>query len=345
MGSIALGGLIGVTVLGWFTSLYGWPLYLEIFSHFQVQYLILSLGLLGIVAFTQQKAMVLIGLLCCALLAVQVLSWYTPPAVFASAQTANLRVFAANVNIQNKRYEQVLAIARQASPDLAIFMEVDNDWIAQLNTLRDVLPYSSADLDFPKPGLVVYSRTALINLRLEYFATKKRVSVVAELEVEDANSRRISVVATHPLPPINPALFHSRNRQLDQAASYIQTIEQPTLLVGDLNITMWSPYYKQMADKAGLINARKGFGIIPTWPRTGIYQSIPSFIHFLSSIPIDHCLHSREIRTVKIHTGEATGSDHAPIIVDLWIPTGRNRPRNLTKPYGSEANDSARVGT
>ncbi|MGF1497841.1 MAG: endonuclease/exonuclease/phosphatase family protein [Elainellaceae cyanobacterium] len=321
IGLLALGGLLGIAAFGWFTSRYGWPIYLELFSHFQVQYLIISLLLLGILALTRRRFMIVAGLFCCASLAVSVLSWYVPPAAFLPSQPANLRVLVTNVNVRNRSYENTLAIAREASPDLAIFMEVDNAWIEQLNTLRDLLPYSSIDSESASPGLAVYSRLELINPRIEIFGTENKASVVTEIEVGDAAAtRRIALVATHPFPPVRPRLFHSRNRQLDQVGTYIQNFNQPTLLVGDLNTAMWSPYYRRLVNKTGLRNSRKGFGIIPTWPMPGTYERIPALVHSFFSIPIDHCLHSPEIRTVAIRAGAATGSDHAPIIVDLLIP-------------------------
>jgi endonuclease/exonuclease/phosphatase family metal-dependent hydrolase len=72
---------------------------------------------------------------------------------------------------------------------------------------------------------------------------------------------------------------------------------------------MWSPYYSQLMRDSGLMNARKGFGVLPTWP---------SHVPFLK-IPLDHCLVSADISAAHIRTAEAIGSDHLPLIVDLAV--------------------------
>lgn len=86
------------------------------------------------------------------------------------------------------------------------------------------------------------------------------------------------------------------------------------IIAGDLNTTMWSPYYKRLARDSGLANARKGFGILATWP---------SFYPFLR-IPIDHYLVSPEVRVVDLRMGPKFGSDHRPLVADLFVPPRRD---------------------
>jgi endonuclease/exonuclease/phosphatase (EEP) superfamily protein YafD len=312
--------ICATTLLGVLTSQYGWPIYLEIFSHFQVQYLIFALFLLCVLWLTHRKSLFMVGLLFCAILFIQVVPpWYLPPRQLFPQGSANLRVFVANINTQNKSYEQVLSLVRKESPDLAIFIEVSDAWVAQLNSLGDFLPYSFGQANPYNSGLVVFSRNPLINPSLEFFGKKGTASIVANLEV---NSQRFALMATHPLPPAKPSFFRSRNEQLAQVGDYLQTLTSPILLVGDLNLTMWSPYYKQLIQATGLESAREGFGILPTWPTSGTYSFLPAFLPLLFSIPIDHCLHSPELKTIDIRTGAPNGSDHRPLIVDLQINPG-----------------------
>ncbi len=100
-----------------------------------------------------------------------------------------------------------------------------------------------------------------------------------------------------------------RNRQLAAIGDYVAKVKNP-LLIGDFNVTMWSSYYKVFVSKAGLRNARRSFGIIPTW----------STFRPLLYIPIDHCFVGRDMKVLNIRTGRHVGSDHLPLITDLLVP-------------------------
>jgi endonuclease/exonuclease/phosphatase (EEP) superfamily protein YafD len=90
--------------------------------------------------------------------------------------------------------------------------------------------------------------------------------------------------------------------------------------MGDLNITMWSPYYRRFVSKTGLWNTRQGSGILPTWRPVKIrFWRLPSALSWLLALPIDHCLVSPAIAVPQIRPGPDVGSDHLPLIVDLRL--------------------------
>ncbi|MEO0458407.1 MAG: endonuclease/exonuclease/phosphatase family protein [Cyanobacteria bacterium P01_A01_bin.114] len=314
---LALGSIVCMSALSLLTPRYGWPIYLELFAHFQLQYLLICLVLTGVLVFLGRRRTVWVALFCCALVSAQIVPWYWPPGFLGrAADKANLRVLVANLNTQNTDYEKILAIARAEQPDLAVFMEVDQPWVDQLNTLSDILPYSSGQASPYHVGIMLYSRQPLVNPEINFFGTEINAAVVSQVNF---NNQPLSVVAAHPPPPIKSPLFHTRNRQLDQIGQYLQTVESPTLLLGDLNLTMWSPYYQRLERQAGLRNARKGFGIIPSWPTRGTYHQLPDWASLLFAMPIDHCLLSPSIHVTDVRTGAETGSDHLPLIVDLRV--------------------------
>jgi endonuclease/exonuclease/phosphatase (EEP) superfamily protein YafD len=119
----------------------------------------------------------------------------------------------------------------------------------------------------------------------------------------------ITMVATHPLPPTNGAYFRARNTHFQEMAQEIQKLPNATIVLGDLNLTMWSPYYQQFVNSTHLRNSRQGFGIQPTWGhRTHLFQ-----------IPIDHCLFSSAFYVQNNRVGQEIGSDHRPMITDLKL--------------------------
>ena len=126
--SVLIAGAIAfTTAFAYGTSRYGWKIYLEIFSHFQVQYFVLVLILTSVLLLLRRRSFIGAGLLCCAVLSAQILPWYIPLTSFLGNSNAavDVRVLNANVNTQNKSCEKVINLVKSETPDLAIFMEVD----------------------------------------------------------------------------------------------------------------------------------------------------------------------------------------------------------------------------
>ena len=86
--------------------------------------------------------------------------------------------------------------------------------------------------------------------------------------------------------------------------------EDPVIVLGDLNATPWSPVFKKLLGETRLVDARRGFGLRPTWPST-----FPPLW-----IPIDHCLVSPGIEIRDFRVGPACGSDHHALVVDMALP-------------------------
>ncbi|NEO27332.1 MAG: endonuclease/exonuclease/phosphatase family protein, partial [Kamptonema sp. SIO4C4] len=255
---VVFAAIAAIAAFAYVTSRYGWKIYLEIFSHFQVQYLTLAFLLLGLLLLLRRHGLFYGGILLCAALSVPILTWYVPShrlTAWASPDP-DLRVFIANVNTQNRHYQKVLEVVRSQPPDIAIFMEVDEAWKSQLDTLKDQLPYSTGQTHPNNLGLLVYSHHPLENSRIEWFGTQQNASVVTHLNIAN---QAVTLLATHPLPPLKPSFFQSRNRQLDLISQYLADLQTPIILAGDLNATMWSPYYRRLVTKTGLTNTRKGW--------------------------------------------------------------------------------------
>ena len=98
---------------------------------------------------------------------------------------------------------------------------------------------------------------------------------------------------------------------LAAAADCLRDLPGPKICVGDLNITPWSPYYRSFVERTKLVNARNGFGLLPSWPTFLFFKCL--------MLPLDHCLVSDDIRVADARTGEPIGSDHLPLIVEIEL--------------------------
>lgn len=310
LAAIALILVTGFTL----TSHTAWHPYLELASHFKLQYLVVSLLCVLVLLWSdQRKRWLFVALFCLSIQLLEIISWYFPPTWIGKSDTHNLRILLSNVYVRNRSYEKVLALVNDEKPDIAIFQEVDFRWSRQLQPLISTFPFTFQAAD----DLVIYSRLPLNQTVL--FGSAIKSSIAANLTI---NQQDITLIVTHPLPPL-PKLFEFRNQQLLEVGQYIQQQRNPVILVGDLNTTMWSPYYHKLIQDTGLKNARQGFGLLPTWPiptphANTFLKRTP--IVSLFQIPLDHCLLSSAIAVTGIHPGPSINSDHLPLITDLFIP-------------------------
>ncbi|NJK73524.1 MAG: endonuclease/exonuclease/phosphatase family protein [Microcoleus sp. SU_5_6] len=309
LAAIAVILITGLTL----TSYIAWNSYLELASHFKLQYLVVSLLCILLLLIERRKKLLFIALFCISIQSIEIIPWYFPPFWIGRSETHDLRILLSNVYVRNRSYEKVLSLVSEEKPDIAIFQEVAPDWAQQLQALSSTFPYS-----FQIPNdQIIYSRFPLNRPALFGFVLKPSIAVNLTIDRQD-----ITLVVTHPLPPL-PSFFESRNQQLLDVGRYIQQQKNPVILMGDLNTTMWSPYYHKLIQDTGLENARNGFGLLPTWPVPNPYASTflkRSPIASLFKIPIDHCLLNSLIKVTTIHSGPSVDSDHLPLIVDLAIP-------------------------
>lgn len=252
-----------------------------------------------------------LSLICIGINLAELVPWYFPTPASPQASTTSLRLLLSNVKVQNQQYDRAIALVREIQPDIAVFQEVNQAWLDQLDTLQNILPYKVVDPEASRFGNVIYSALPLHQARSRRFAQEKFPSLLVEIRPTDRQP--LAMIATHPSPPLQPADFVTRNQQLMAMATYIQSVQQPKIVIGDLNTTMWSPNYQKFMQQAGLRNSRLGFGILPTW-----HAHLP-----LLKIPIDHCLVSPEITVIQTQTGKNIGSDHLPLIIDIALPALR----------------------
>lgn len=237
-------------------------------------------------------------------------AWYLPSSesqAHASLSSGrSLKVFQANVLNTNS---DVSALARQIineQPDLVVLLEFHPQHLTMMNGLGRAYPYRFAPENQQYFGLGLWSKYPLNKTHLRFLGQAELPTLETTLEIE---TQELRLLVTHLDSPVRvPAL--RRNRQLRALGKHLQELRQPLLVMGDLNVSMWSPHYKDFERISGQRNGRKGFGILPTWP---------TFLPPLAQIPIDHCLISPDLQMQEMRTGKAVGSDHLPLIFRLQL--------------------------
>lgn len=285
-------------------------LYLDLFSHFQLQYAVCSLILASVLLGLRSWKWAALALSCLIWTSWLVIPWYLPRHKPPLSE-ANLRVMLVNVLQSNTHYEDVVSQIERIDPDVVVLQEINLTWLENLQSLNVSRPFHIHVPGGVLRGMAIFSRFPLNGIRSEEFGDRMTPSVIATLTV---NETRVSLVATHPWPPSSQFDYRARNEQILQVGKFMANQPDPRILIGDLNLSMWSAHYRKLISTTGLKNVRRGFGVLPSFPM----DSLP-----LIRVPIDHCLVSDGIQVADCRLGEAMGSDHAPLIVDLVIPAAK----------------------
>lgn len=237
-----------------------------------------------------------------------VAQWYWPKRPPVSTER-RLKLVQYNVLYFSRRYQAVMDFVREEQPDIVTLQEITSDWVQGLAPLAKEFADVRIEAGNRGNGIAVYSRIKLDQSETLTLSSDQRPSLLVKFPWA---GRQVSLLATHPQNPFGTNRFEWRNEQLGNTAKLLNSLPAPKILIGDLNITMWSPYYQRLEAEAQLVNARAGHGVLPTW-------NANFRLPFLM-IPIDHCLISRDVEVATIRTARNLGSDHLPLVVELVLP-------------------------
>ena len=123
---LTLGVLVALVLLT-LTSQFGQFLYLELTTHFRLQYVLASLVCAVALTAFQSWKFVPIALLCAALNAAYLLP-YISAAPSSGSAGLHVRVLHANVFKDNSNYQTVLDLVDESNADVVVLQEVTDTW-------------------------------------------------------------------------------------------------------------------------------------------------------------------------------------------------------------------------
>lgn len=282
-----------------------WWWVLELAVHFRVQYVCLMIPLVIVLLIQRQFKYALLPLFVMVINAAFIVPLYFSPSQPAAGST-RIRAISANVYTANENYEQFIEFVKHENPDFFLVMEVNDRWMQRLHVFDEDYPFS---ISRPRPdnfGIAFFSRVPVTDSRIIQLADSQVPTLVVTLRIDDQPLR---VIGTHPLPPVSTDYAGRRNRQIAALGDLVAETPEPLVVLGDFNMTSWSPHFQDLLGRTGLKDSRKGFGVQPTWPQQSPWMFIP----------IDHALVSAEISVHNRYVGEKIGSDHRPIVIDFSV--------------------------
>ena len=216
-------------------------------------------------------------------------------------------VMSANVKTANRDFDRFVEFVRSDPPDVLAVLEVDEGWGDALDALSDIYPHRAGRTAPDNFGILLFSRVEWEEAEVVMLGEGATASVSARFNPGAFGERGpddLTVLATHPVPPASGWLWRQRNRQLTATAAWAADVDGPLIVMGDLNVPPWSPFFLDLKRDGRLKDARRqADGLAFTWnARSPLIET-----------SIDHVLYRRGLAAVSFEAGPDVGSDHRPV--------------------------------
>lgn len=281
---------------------YAWQL--DLFAHFRVQYAVMFVTAALVFLTLGHRWFALLSFAGAVVSAAPIVQYIGLPAQPAEARTADFRLVSFNVFYRNHDYARIAGYLEGTNADAIVLQELNEEGATQLHALLPSYPHSY--IEPSRYGATVFSRWPMTTTETVPLSPD---GARAAHVVLDWHGSQVAVLGVHLHWPLGQRNSRYRNAELSGLAEFAKSQQAPLLVAGDFNTTPWSVHFQDAVQRSGLSDCALGLGVEPSWPAL-----LP-----LLGIRIDHCLASKQWRSVEVSTGPLVGSDHRPLIADLQL--------------------------
>jgi endonuclease/exonuclease/phosphatase (EEP) superfamily protein YafD len=226
-------------------------------------------------------------------------------AAVAPAPAVALRLAAVNVWYRNHQFQRVVDFIVRERPDAVLLAEITADWEQALAALNEDYVHRYTTRGARGTGLLLLSRWPMQAAVWPGFADVEP-AMSATLKI---NERSVQLLCVHTSWPMGRESSALRDRQLQLISEFARAQTQPLIVLGDLNVSPFSPHFQALLARGNLKSAAHGFGWQPTWP-----TFLPP-----AGIQIDHVLTGARVVVKSFRRGASVGSDHLPTLIECVL--------------------------
>ena len=226
-----------------------------------------------------------------------------------------LTVMVANVKLENRHAEPLLALVRERRPDLLLALETNAWWDARLAALTAEMSHTASEITGGDFGMHLFSALPLEEVEAVYPVAQDTPAIRATVRLRSGEAVRF--LGLHPRPPHPGQSATGRDGELMWAATQARGAQAPVVLAGDLNAVPWERTVERTQRIGGLLDPRDALGFKPTYDAKSWWMSWP----------LDQVLHQPGARAVALTVLPGFGSDHYPVLAELCVDgEGRDAP-------------------
>lgn len=293
----------------------------DLAAHFMLQYWVLSgITFAGLWLMRARRWKIILSGFVFLIFGLQIGCLFIPRHITRSDVYEDVTIFHFNVNYKNPNMKGFvgwldfyLVIDNDRpleTPDIIVLQEVTPEILEQLIGLRTWYPYQVLSPKAGAFGVAIFSRIPIRDSVRKRFS--ESFNEYTEIRFRTlAQGITFNLTELHTVPPVGMQSSTQRNAELKEIAVVEnRQSESSKILIGDMNITPYSPWSWQMERNTRLNNSMQGRTVTGTWP---------SFLPAFFRIPIDNMLVSDNIEVLERQVKRFIGSDHLPVVTKLRI--------------------------
>ncbi|MBL0928425.1 MAG: endonuclease/exonuclease/phosphatase family protein [Phycisphaerales bacterium] len=319
-GAVVVGGMLALAGVAALPLWPQRPYRLDLLSHFAIHAVPALSGLAAISALLRWRRTALLGLAAALFAAAVCAGFYQPPrAAPASAPGSRLRVLTYNAHIKGSADRDLQRYLERQDADLMAVQEAPWDFVAANPWLAERYPYRVEPVPGMQWPILLFSkfpiRPAFRRLVDEehLFSFVAARTVIVTLD----DGTELLFTSTHPPSPRSEVTWSWALSGLARDGALLRRKSEdlglPVIIAGDFNSTPTGRGHRAFRQSSGLV------GWAPLLPNRGTWPvPLPSLL----SVAIDRVWTSPSIVATSVETGPMFESDHRPLTVDLWVPSG-----------------------
>ena len=290
-----------------FTALASAHWFLELFSHFALHYAASALLLAAALAALGSRRWA--GAALVIAIANNFMIWQAMPAQKRPDHARagpQLSIFHFNGAVRNHEPQRVVEylLANAQRVDVVVLIEANARWMSALERLETAFPHVVQSPHESPFGLAVLSRHKPDTA--DVVAAPSGYRHIEIRLIAPGAARPVRIYAVHAPPPISAEMAAARNEKLEYIARMVRgRPHEAAIVVGDFNLTPYSPHFRRFAQSSGLHWASSSWLPQATWPAL--------FGSAWFGIPIDHSFIAPGMNLISRRVGPDMGSDHLPV--------------------------------
>lgn len=287
----------------------------DLFVNFKLSYLLASL-VLAVFAFCfKRRRWAIIMLALAGTIVLETQFAYTSPFGSPPAAEPNLTIVQYNKYYYEEDISRIDEWLRQPDSDFdVVVLNESNPEI--LDATREQLSLRFPH-QFPKKYLERFNDISVLSkwpFTIEAMPMRRGGTTynISKITLSKDGLPPVTVYAYHTQTPVGPNDAALRNFELETFAATVRADKQSrTMMLGDWNVTPWSPHFKNMLSLTRM--NYQNYGLLPQ-------ATFPAYTRFnLLQMPIDHILFDDHFDLVSISKGPSLSSDHHSLIARLHV--------------------------